>query len=307
MLLVSPAARAADSPALRDCEGCPEMVSLPAGTFWMGSTKEALNRPFLDADRVKVEQPRQHITLAHGFAIGRTEITVAEYRVLSRATQRPESPCLTYNFGTRRWENVGRSWLNPGFTQADEHPVVCVSWDDAQAYTKWLSATTGKRYRLPSEAEWEYAARAGADTLWPWGDDKDAACLYANASDRAGLAAGQSSAQYGTFDCDDGYANTAPARFGRPNAFGLHGMIGNAGEWQQDCTAQTLEGIPGDGAPREVPDCTDRAMRGGSWFNPPLYSRSAFRYGTLHSDAFNLVGFRVVREISKEPVAPAIR
>ena len=298
-LLLGPGVLAGSPPA-RDCPGCPEMVRIPAGSYWMGSAKEALNRPFLEADRVEIEQPRQRITLTRDFDIGRTEITVAQYRAFAKATARAASPCRTFNFGAKRWEDVGRTWENPGFTQTDDHPAVCVNWDDARAYTQWLSKTTGQSYRLPSESEWEYAARAGTDTLWPWGDQKDAACIYANASDRAGVSAQVSSQQSGIFECDDGYAGTAPVGFGEPNGFGLQGMIGNAGEWQQDCLVRTLEGIPANGAPRETPGCADRVMRGGSWFNPPLYSRSAFRYGTGHGEAYNLVGIRVVREVKGE-------
>jgi formylglycine-generating enzyme required for sulfatase activity len=177
---------------------------------------------------------------------------------------------------------------------------LCISWQDAQAYVDWLGAKTGHAYRLSSEAEWEYAARAGTITLWPWGDDKNLACLYANGSDRSGLAAGVSSARGGRFECDDGFAFTAPADFGRPNAFGLHGMIGNVGEWQADCLFPNHQGAPVDGQARVREGCTMRVMRGGSWFNPPMYNRPAFRYGTGQHEAYVLVRFRVVRPVSEE-------
>jgi formylglycine-generating enzyme required for sulfatase activity/catechol 2,3-dioxygenase-like lactoylglutathione lyase family enzyme len=302
-LTLSSAPAFAEVVTIRDCDYCPEMVVIAPGEFWMGSTPESLQRPFLEADRVTVEQPRQAVTIGYEFAIAKTELTVDEFAAFVTDSAYQASECLSYDFAASRWMLNGHDWSDPGFPQAGDHPAVCLSWEDARAYVDWLSVKTGQRYRLPSEAEWEYAARAGTQTLWPWGDEKDLACEYSNSSDRAGLAAGVSSAQAGIFDCDDGYVHTAPADFGEPNAFGLHGMIGNAGEWQNDCMVRTLEGAPADGSARAVPGCIERVMRGGSWFNPPLYSRPAFRYGTLQNQAFTLVGFRPVREMEAESAA----
>ena len=291
-------AMAAGPAVFTDCDSCPEMVVVPAGRFLMGSSPEDLDRPFLEPDRVTVEQPQVKVTIAQPFAIGRSEVTVGQYREFAQSSGRPPSECLTYNFAESRWENTGHDWKNPGFDQADDHPAVCLTWEDAHAYAAWLSQQTGQIYRISNEAEWEYAARAGTQTLWPWGEEKDVACQYANSSDQSGVKAGVSSAQAGIFDCDDGYVFTAPALFGTPNGFGLRGMIGNAGEWQQDCMVRTHDGAPVDGTARVIPDCVERVMRGGSWFNPPMYSRPAFRYGTLQTQAFNLVGFRLVRELN---------
>ena len=296
LLLISIGPAAAQN-LLQDCPECPELVVLEAGEFTMGSDASALERPFLAPDRVLGEQPPQRIRLANGFAIGRTEVTVGEYRQFIEATGHQSSECLNYDFERKLWLPTGHDWADPGFEQSEEHPAVCLSWYDAQAYVEWLSEHTGQSYRLPSEAEWEYAARAGTQTLFPWGEDKDLACDYSNSSDQSGLRAGVSSAQGGTFDCDDGHVYTAPAHFGQPNAWGIHGMIGNAGEWQQDCLVRTLEGAPADGGIRSNDSCLERPMRGGSWFNPPLYNRPAFRYGTTPDRAFTLVGIRVLREL----------
>jgi sulfatase modifying factor 1 len=287
------------SESMRDCDECPELVRIPGGEFWMGSTLEALDQPFLEVDRVKIEQPRQYVTIDYDFYIGKTEITVDQYAAFVADTAYQASECMAYDFEAKRWIGNGSNWSAPGFEQNGDYPAVCLSWEDTLAYVIWLSDKTGKSYRLPAEAEWEYAARAGTQTLWPWGDEKDIACDYANSSDQSGLRAGVASAQAGIFDCDDGYVHTAPATFGEANAFGLHGMIGNAGEWQQDCMVRTLEGAPTDGSARKFPECIERVMRGGSWFNPPMYSRPAFRYGTLQSQAFTLVGFRVVRDLDQ--------
>jgi formylglycine-generating enzyme required for sulfatase activity len=264
----------------------------------MGSTPGQLDRPFLEPDRVAVEQPSLVVSLDSPFLLGLTEVTVDEYRRFVEATGRASAPCLVFDFEARRWRSSDRTWSDPGFSQTDDHPVVCVSWHDAQTYVTWLSEQGEGHYRLPRETEWEYAARAGSQALFPWGDDEHEACRHANVADRTGVAAGVASSQGGAFPCDDGYAFTAPARFGEPNAFGIHGMIGNVGEWQQDCMIRTLEGMPADGSAREFSGCKERVMRGGSWFNPMLYGRPAFRYGTDPNLAFNLVGFRVVREIS---------
>ena len=282
----------------RDCSRCPELVLLDPGTYIMGSTPDQLKRPFLDPDRVTVEQPPLKVTLDTPFFLGLTEVTVNEYRDFVNDTGRTSAPCLVFDFEARQWRTSRNTWADPGFSQTGDHPVVCVSWHDAKAYADWLSEQLEAHYRLPSEAEWEYAARAGSQTLFPWGDNEREACRHANVADQTGVEAGVASSQGGAFPCDDKHPFTAPARFGEPNAFGIHGMIGNVGEWQQDCMIRTLEGMPSDGAPRELPGCKERVMRGGSWFNPMLYGRPAFRYGTNPELAFNLVGFRVVRDTS---------
>jgi formylglycine-generating enzyme required for sulfatase activity len=295
-ILLAPLGSFGAGTMLQDCADCPALLVIPAGSYFMGSSPAQLERPFLARERVSVEQPRHRVTISRPLDVGRTEVTRAEYAVFVEDTGHAASSCLSYDFDAARWVDAGATWQRPGFEQADDHPVVCVSWLDATAYAAWLSKRTGHVYRLPTEAEWEYAARAGTTTLYPWGDDPDDGCMYSNGSDRSGIAAKVSSALGGSFDCDDGYAHTAPATFGRPNAFGLYGMIGNAGEWQADCLFPNHEGAPVDGGARLEPGCTKRVMRGGSWFNPPLYNRPAFRYGTGQDEAYTLVGFRIVRE-----------
>ena len=283
------------SAATLHCSACPQTVPVPTGEYWMGSAPEALARSFLEPDRVLVEQPRLRVRIAEAYEIGVTEVTRGEYRRFVESSGHRSAECLEYDFAAPRWVAGDAYWGDPGFEQTDDHPVVCVSWHDAQAYAAWLTAHSGDQWRLPTEAQWEYAARAGTQSLFPWGEDKDEACEHANVADRSGLAAGVASAQAGIFDCDDGHVFTAPADFGRANGWGLHGMIGNVGEWQQDCMVRTLAGAPRDGSARLSADCHERAIRGGSWFNPPMYGRPAFRYGTDPGHAFTLVGFRLVR------------
>ena len=205
----------------------PRMVALPGGSFDMGGAA-------YDSRRAKSETPRRTVEI-EAFAMGEAEITVAEFRRFLEASGWPEPKrCNAFEGGA--WRTT-RSWRAPGFAQGDDHPSVCVSWSDASAYAAWLSEETGARYRLPSEAEWEYAARAGAQTIYFWGDDAKDACAFANIARPSipGLAP----------LCRDGFRHTAPVRSFRPNAFGLYDMSGNALEFTADCYYRDYAGAPG--------------------------------------------------------------
>jgi formylglycine-generating enzyme required for sulfatase activity len=170
--------------------------------------------------------------------------------------------------------------------------VLCVSWNDARAYAQWLSQKTGERYRLPTEAEWEYAARAGTSAARAWGDDPREACRFANVAD-------QSRFQIWGFgqkhQCNDGHYFTAPAGSYAQNAFGLHDMLGNVWEWTQDCWNASYAGAPSDGAASLTGDCAQRVSRGGSWSTVPRYARSASRNKHAADHRDNLTGFRLLR------------
>jgi formylglycine-generating enzyme required for sulfatase activity len=161
-----------------DCSTCPRMVIIPGGSFTMGS-------PPTEPERRRFEGPRAGVTVAT-FAIGETEVTRAQYEVFVKDTKRTDTGCFTYGFSSFRDPNAidpNASWRNPGFEQTAEHPAVCVSWRDATDYAAWLARKTGRPYRLPSEAEWEYAARAGTTTVFFWGNDEERGCAYANGGD----------------------------------------------------------------------------------------------------------------------------
>lgn len=165
----------------KDCDECPEMVMVPAGKFVMGASDgeeelENLLKEFRNLSRpqIRVEFDR--------FAVGKSSVTRAQYKVFANATGRSSEGCWGWT-GSKVENDLTRNWRNPGFAQDDTHPVVCVSWDDATAYAQWLSQRTGKSYRLLSEAEWEYAARAGTTTYRYWGDDGNLSCAYANGAD----------------------------------------------------------------------------------------------------------------------------
>ena len=245
----------------RDCPGCPEMVVVPSGTYRMGSPADEAER---DAD----EGPVRGVTIGEPFAVGRYEVTIAQWDACYRAggcSHRPDD---------QGWGRGSR-------------PVVDVSWDDAQEYVRWLSGQTGRAYRLPSEAEWEYVARAGTTTRFWWGDE-----IGRNRANCDGCGSAWDARQ------------TAPVGSFSANAFGLHDVHGNAWEWVQDCrNRNNYVGAPIDGSAHEWSGCDARGIRGGSWQSGtiPRYLRSANRgQHTADSRSFlgvASVGFRVVRSL----------
>ena len=251
----------------RDCPGCPELVAMPAGRFRMGCVS--------GSTACEDEERPVHEVEVAAFALGRFEVTREEFAAFVGATgHEPAKDCTL----------VEGSWRNQRW-QGDDHPVVCVSWDDARTYVAWLSAETGHRYRLPTESEWEYAARAGTRTRFYWGYRDAEACQYANLG-----------------DCGDGWETTAAVGSFTPNGFGLYDMAGNAKEFVEDCWHGDYEGAPRDGSAWILGgDCTRRVVRGGSWLRytswrvPFLGDREQFAVGPAMYD----IGFRVARAIER--------
>lgn len=266
----------------QDCPACPRMVVIPPGSFEMGSAG--------GGEDMADERPRHTVRLAAPFALGAFEVTRGQFADFVAATGHDAGDaCNTLVVGEWR-PTPGRSWRDPGFAQADDHPVVCVSWDDAQAYLAWLSKETGLRYRLPSEAEWEYASRAGGagDFSWPGGLDHEVA-NYGRDSCCGGLAAGR-----------DRWEFTAPTGSFPANAFGLHDDRGNAWEWLDDCYHENYERAPADGSARRS-DCSladRRSLRGGSWGDGPPLLRAAYRLRGPTSGRYFTLGFRVARDFT---------
>jgi formylglycine-generating enzyme required for sulfatase activity len=279
----------------RDCDDCPEMVVLPAGTFVMG-TPSAIRRSGVasaELDAIVMELPR-------AFALGRHEVTRRQYAAfIVKSGHEPRAGCRTWDPALGRFsENPRRSWRDPATpeTPADAHPVTCVSFIDAQAYVQWLSRETGSRYRLPSEAEWEYAARAGSTSLLPWGDDADAGCDQSNTYDLTAAAALHLG--WANAGCRDGYADVAPAGQFAANAFGLYDVIGNVREWVQDCATASYVGRPRDARAWEwLGGCRQRVQRGGSWLSPPDEARSAARFAAAAEERADDAGFRVAMDV----------
>ena len=290
----------AHDPVLRDCPQCPELVVVPAGSILVGAPDDEQLRENIPAPMAATERPQHPVTIAKALAVGRYEVTRAQYAAFRRAVPGDgQSGCEVFDVATRRWSlRADRSWRDPGFDQDDRHPVVCVSWEDAHGYVTWLSQVTGRRYRLPSEAEWEYAARAGTLTSRYWGDARDLACDHANVSDLDRAAAqGIDPSPEISFLCRDGVVQTAPVGLRAPNGFGLYDVQGNVWEWMQDCYSEDPAGAPADGAPRMDGDCSRHMDRGGSWVNSPKYLRSAARHADSTTRRNDVLGLRVVRDL----------
>ena len=238
----------------RDCDECPEMVVAPPGSFRMGDLSGGG-----DVD----EGPVRTVTIARAFAIAKHETTFAEWDACAAA-------------GACRG---GVSDIGLG---RDRRPVMLVTWRDAMDYAGWLSDVTGQAYRLPSESEWEYAARAGSETRFPWGDE---------------VGRGHANCEECGMPWED--PRTAPVGSFPANAFGIHDMVGNVYEWVADCGHDTYAGAPSDGSAWEAGDgpCMWRTMRGGSWCSLPRASRPANRVKV--PDVFHdvHVGFRVARSL----------
>jgi formylglycine-generating enzyme required for sulfatase activity len=287
----------------RDCPKCPEMVVIPAGTFTMGA-------PPSEAGFYGEQGPQRVVTIRR-FAAGKFDVTKGQWASFVSATKHPTREGCQWSFLPKDKE-AKASWRYLSFKQDDTHPVVCVTWTDTQAYLAWISRTTGKHYRLLTEAEWEYAARAGTTTPYPWGSK--ASHDYANygRDDEAGhgLALGR----------DQWAVSTSPVGSFPPNAFGLYDMHGNILQWVSDCFALNYNGLPHDGSAytTDVPfknitgyfawmngtrSCNYRVLRGGCWADTPEMIRSASRNSAPTSDttlatySSSGVGIRVARDL----------
>jgi len=275
----------------RECQNCPEMVVVPAGQFLMGSSRDEIDGGLAAAN----EAPQHKVVLAQPIAVGHFEVTRDQYAAFVDATgYRGSDRCFTLEQNIPK-ERENRSFLMPGYAQAGNHPAVCVSWTDAQAYVDWLSRTTGKPYRLPSEAEYEYAARAGGTARFGLSDDPAELCRFANGADQSAKTAGlPDEAAY--MACTDGYAFTAPVGSLAANAFGLYDLIGNVWEWTADCFADDYRAAS---AARSQAGCPARTVRGGDWFSPASLLRPAVRAKANPDAHHDDIGFRVVRTLAQ--------
>jgi formylglycine-generating enzyme required for sulfatase activity len=287
--------------SFRDCPDCPEMVVIPAGTYTLGSPDD-------EPGRLPIEGPTKRVSVAQ-FAAGKFPVTRGQWSAFVAATKRETKTGCAWTGRSRATPDPAGSWSDLGFPQDDNHPVVCVSWPDAQDYVQWLSRRTGQKYRLLTESEWEYAARAGTTTAYPWGST-----------------ASHEHANYGAEKCcspavagRDTWEGTAPVDGFPPNAFGVH-MHGNVLQWVQDCFAASYADLPTDGSAYETDitlnlsggpaplarltgtqSCSKRMTRGSNWNDPPTMVRSAFRnfgppFGaTLQDYRSGGIGFRVAR------------
>lgn len=263
--------------SFRDCPRCLQMRVIPSGSFEMGSEISAKVRS-------DDEGPRHRVTFAQPFAISAYEVTREQFGQFVEATGHDTgNECHSIVQG--EWKlSRGLTWREPGYAQTLNDPVVCVSWSDAQAFVAWMRKTTGKPYRLPSEAEWEYVARAGVPERRVTHDD----------------------ANFGTKDCcgpkvdgKDRWMYTAPVGSFHPNAFGLYDVQGNVWEWVGDCYNDSYQGAPADGSAR-TSDCSmadHRGVRGGGWGDDAPFLRPAYRLRAVTDNRYFTLGFRVARDL----------
>lgn len=274
----------------RDRAWTPELVVIPSGRFTMGSTEEETVREKRPPSLAAYERPQFKVNIDKSFAMGKYHITVSEFDHFVKATTRAVfDGCNVDDRG--KWSlQAGRSYRDPLFAQDGRHPAVCVTWDDAVAYTEWLSAETGHRYRLLREAEWEYAARGGTTTARWWSDSQANACAYANGADRSFERANPGDKQ-ANLACDDGFAATNPVDRFPANPFGLHDMLGNAWQWTSECFKERH-----DSPEPDENRCERRVIRGGSWHNAINVLRSANRFWLAPKNRSSSIGFRVARD-----------
>jgi formylglycine-generating enzyme required for sulfatase activity len=269
----------------RDCPTCPLMKVLPAGQFSQGAAPG-------QADAAAFEFPQHPVRIRYPLGMGVYEVTVGEFKEFADATAHKSAGCQRYD-GT--WQaSAELNWNNVGYPQTATYPVACVSWRDAEEYAAWLSHKTGQHYRLPSDSEWEYAARAGSTLPRPWAARTDTACASANVADQT---AAEQYPGWKVHPCKDGFVYAAPVGSFQPNAFGLYDTLGNVFEWVQDCWNPDYRGAPSDGAAWLSGDCTQRGMRGGSWFTAPALVSTSARNRFEETYRSSSVGFRLVREI----------
>jgi formylglycine-generating enzyme required for sulfatase activity len=288
---------------IRDHEDAPELIRIPKGTFTMGVSPKEEECEGVPKEFRGWSTPRQSVTIPSPFWLGRYPVTRAQFATFIAETgHETANEAWTFepdNKGQWTYERrTNRDRRNPGFQQTDNDPVVCVSYEDAIKYIEWLRALTGKEYRLPSESEWEYAARAGTTTARFWGDGRVDAVQFAKVADRTLMR--QMKQDFDPerfFDGESDYPFTAPVGAFLPNQFGLYDMLGNVWEWTADVFNATLKGIPLDGSPNTTGDSSRRVVRGGSWSNSPRDVRAGdLDWGDTGSRS-NGTGFRVARTL----------
>lgn len=269
----------------KECTNCPEMLGIPAGKFIMGS-------PANEPGRFDAEGPQRIVTIK-AFALAKFNVTSEGYLNFLRATGYQPEPCN--KLLNMRWRVPSKGFAYPPYDEEPNRwPASCVSWKDAQAYIAWLNLevrkerpsltnTTGP-YRLPSEAEWEYAARAGTTTARWWGD-----------------AIGSGNANCNGCGSAYDFRVLSPVDSFKANPFGLYGMLGNVWQWTEDCWHKSYAGAPATARPWMEKSCSRHVLRGGSWDNVPVFVRSAARVGgtedAVDFDYSTLAGFRVARDL----------
>jgi formylglycine-generating enzyme required for sulfatase activity len=283
------------------------LIPIPAGEFDMGSREPAQKLAQslkIDAKFLEDQYPLHDVRISRQFFLGACEVTVGQFRAFVKDTgykteaEADGKGSWGYDASSskrkpwQRWmQNPGLSWRNPGFPQTDEHPVVHVSWNDCQAFCDWLSRKETRTYRLPTEAEWEYACRAGTTTRFSTGDAPESLKGYANVADRS---AGQRFPDWPVAEFDDGYVFTAPVGSYKANGLGLHDMHGNVWEWCADWYDKHYYSKSPGTDPFNKTRGKDRVIRGGGWdYYVGGRCQSACRAAHSPSSRYDYLGFRV--------------
>jgi len=283
-----------------------KLVVIPAGEFFMGSTPEKIHQvrradPAFRKDWEHEEQPQHHVQIGRPFLLGACEVTRGQFREFVRSAryvtdaQRDGKGGMGFDAATSEFrQDPHFNWENTGFPQTDDQPVVNVSWNDAVAFCQWLSRKEKIAYRLPSEAEWEYACRAGSTSLYYYGDDPEGLVAVANVADAT---ARDKFTAWTGISGRDGYVFTAPVGSFQPNPFGLFDMHGNVWEWCRDWFGENYYAKSPEKDPAGPPTGTVRVFRGGSWYDAASLCRSAFRYWDVPSYRDYFLGFRVAADL----------
>ena len=294
---VDAAAQPASAP-FRDCPHCPELVWISPGEYQMGSSAT-------ETWKDDSEVPQHSVKITYRLAVGTHDVTRGEYAKFVSETNRTNlGGCGLWNVMSYLVEDKW-DWNNAiGFhaeKQTDDHPVVCVTLEDAKAYAAWLTKATGKQYRLPSEAEWEFIARGGNNTARYWGGTRgDQVCKFANVADQTLAMATKINmspdrAREILAMCSDEFIFTSPVGSFPPNVFGIYDAIGDVWEMVTDCWHPNYSSAPADGSSWESSDCHSHVIRGAGWETDPDDARITIRAESNPSDRRNTVGFRVVR------------
>ena len=276
----------------------PEMVVMPAGSFMMGA-------PPNQEPRSRYQLPYHQVRFSRGFAVSRAEVTVGQFREFVEATgyvtdaERGDGSTVYVERSGNMREDDDADWRDGyrGRDAEDEMPVVHVSWNDARAYAEWLASVTGRSYRLPSEAEFEYALRGGTRTMYWWGNGSPPRDNMTNLTGDDDTSDSGRSWNEAFDNYTDGYWGPAPVASFEPNPFGLYDMIGNVREWTLDCWHSNYDGAPADGSAWIDDNCRRRVVRGGDWASTPAESFSSVRLAAELDSRMPRVGFRVAREL----------
>ena len=263
---------------LKDCDFCPEMVKVEPGKFTMGSSLEESGHTD--------EKPQREVNINYGFAVSKYEITYNVWDLCQNDGACPKSD-------------------DAGFGR-DNYPVINISWNDANTFISWLNQKSNQKYRLLTEAEFEYVARGGTTDIWYWGPpsrpevasqgSKDG-CKFANLHDEDSKDV-HFMYVWANHPCRDGYPENAPVGQFKENPFGLFDILGNVREWVQDCHKEGYDGAPVDGSVRKHDgNCEARVVRGGGWMDGPYTARAAYRYSEKEDMKNTMTGFRIAREI----------